>query len=128
MKFEPKQPPRLFKVGNSVKFDMQDCGVLRLEPDEQVTLVTGSGAEYDVARKDWGFYATPSLNGRLEQFGLRGVLIKNRGTGRYFILLVERGREAQFDTYCEQENLAVIAWLDSGEALDGLAARLEAPR
>lgn len=128
MKFEPKQPPRLFKVGNSVKFDMQDCGVLRLEPDEQVTLVTESGAEYDVARKDWGFYATPSLNGRLEQFGLRGVLIKNRGTGRYFILLVERGREAQFDAYCEQENLAVIDWLDSGDALDALAARLEAPR
>lgn len=128
MKFEPKQPPRLFKVGNSVKFDMKDCGSLRLEPDEQVTLVTGSGAEYDVARKDWGFYATPSLNGRLEQFGLRGVLIKNRGTGRYFILLVERGREAQFDMYCEQENLAVIAWLDSSDALDALAARLEAPR
>jgi hypothetical protein len=128
VKFEPKQPPRLFKVGNSVKFDMKDCGSLRLEPDEQVTLVTGSGAEYDVARKDWGFYATPSLNGRLEQFGLRGVLIKNRGTGRYFILLVERGREAQFDMYCEQENLAVIAWLDSSDALDALAARLEAPR
>lgn len=128
MKFEPKQPPRLFKVGNSVKFDMQDCGVLRLEPDEQITLVTESGAEYDVARKDWGFYATPSLNGRLEQFGLRGVLIKNRGTGRYFVLLVERGREALFDAYCEQENLAVIAWLDSSDALDALAARLEAPR
>lgn len=128
MKFEPRQPPRLFKVGNAVKFDMKDCGTLRLEPDEQVTLVTGSGAEYDVARKDWGFYATPSLNGRLEQFGLRGVLIKNRGTGRYFILLVERGREALFDAYCEQENLAVIAWLDGSDALDALAARLEAPR
>lgn len=128
MKFEPRQPPRLFKVGNSVKFDMLDCGTLRLEPDEQVTLVTESGAEYDIARKDWGFYATPSLNGRLEQFGLRGVLIRNRGTGRYFILLVERGREALFDAYCEQENLAVIAWLDSGDALDALAARLETPR
>jgi len=128
VKFEPRQPPRLFKVGNAVKFDMKDCGTLRLEPDEQVTLVTGAGAEYDVARKDWGFYATPSLNGRLEQFGLRGVLIKNRGTGRYFILLVERGREALFDAYCEQENLAVIAWLDGSDALDALAARLEAPR
>lgn len=128
MKFEPRQPPRLFKVGNAVKFDMKDCGTLRLEPDEQITFVTGSGAEYDVARKDWGFYATPSLNGRLEQFGLRGVLIKNRGTGRYFILLVERGCEALFDAYCEQENLAVIAWLDGSDALDALAARLEAPR
>lgn len=124
MKFDPKNPPRRFPVGNSVKFDMRDCGNLRLNSDEQVTFVTASGAEYDVAAKDWGFYATPSLNGRLEQFGLRGVLIRNRDTNRYFLLLVERGREAQFDAYCAQENLAVIAWLDSREALDDLANRM----
>lgn len=124
MKFEPKGPPRRFAVGNSVRFDMRDCGNLRLEPDEQVTFVTASGAEYDVAAKDWGFYATPSLNGRLEQFGLRGVLIRNRGTGRYFVLLVERGREPQFDAYCAQENLAVIAWMDNTDALDRLSGQL----
>lgn len=124
MKFEPEDPPRGFTVGNAVKFEMKDCGTVRLAPDEQVTFVTESGAEYDVARKDWGFYATPSLNGRLEQFGLRGVLIKNRDTGRYFVLLVERGREAGFDAYCTQENLAVIAWLDGSAALDELARKL----
>lgn len=124
MKFEPKSPPRRFTVGNSVKFDMLDCGSMHLEQDEQITFKTPTGAEYDVAAKDWGFYATPSLNGRLEQFGLRGVMIRNRDTGRYFVLLVERGRESQFDAYCVQENLAVIAWLDSTDALDQLAARL----
>ena len=124
MKFAPKDPPRRFAVGNAVKFEMKDCGTLALAPDEQVTLTTESGAEYDVARKDWGFYATPSLNGRLEQFGLRGVLIKNRGTGRYFVLLVEKGRESAFDAYCSQENLAVIAWLDSTASLDALARKL----
>ncbi|MGD1906281.1 MAG: hypothetical protein ACFB0C_09845 [Leptolyngbyaceae cyanobacterium] len=124
MKFEPKDPPRRFTVGNSVQFEIKDCGDLYLEPDEQVTFMTASGAEYDVAAKDWGFYATPSLNGRLQQFGLRGVLIRNRGTGRYFVLLVEVGKEPLFDAYCEQENLAVIAWLDNTEALDSLAAAL----
>jgi hypothetical protein len=103
---------------------MQDCGSLYLEPDEQVTFVKQSGAQYDVAAKDWGFYATPSLNGRLEQFGLRGVLIRNRDTGRYFLLLVEQGGEAKFDAYCDQENLAVIAWLDNTVALDALSAKL----
>ena len=124
VKFEPKNPPRRFAVGNAVKFEMRDCGSVTLAPDEQVTFLTEGGAEYDVARKDWGFYATPSLNGRLEQFGLRGVLIKNRGTGRYFVLLVEKGREPAFDAYCAQENLAVIAWLDSSAALDVLAKTL----
>lgn len=125
MKFVPKNPPRRFAVGNAAKFDMQDCGSLELAPDEQVTFTTEGGAEYDVARKDWGFYATPSLNGRLEQFGLRAVLIRNRGTGRYFVLLVEKGREPAFDAYCAQENLAVIAWLDTSAALDALAQKLE---
>jgi hypothetical protein len=124
MKFEAKTPPRRFTVGNSVKFDMLDCGEVRLQPDEQVTFRTATGAEYDVAAKGWGFYATPSLNGRLEQFGLRGVLIRNRDTSRYFMLLVESGKEVLFDTYCNQENLAVVAWLDSTEACESLRERL----
>lgn len=128
MKFDENKPPRSFMVGNAVKFNMNDCGSVHLDPDEQVTFVTASGAEYDVAAKDWGFYATPSLNGRLQQFGLRGVLIRNRGTGRYFVLLVEREREARFNAYCVQENLAVVAWLDSTAALDSLADKLGVPR
>jgi hypothetical protein len=124
VKFEPKNPPRRFAVGNAVKFDMKDCGTLRLAADEQVTLVTESGAEYDVARKDWGFYATPSLNGRLEQFGLRAVLIQNRGTGRYFVLLVEHGKEPAFDSYLRDENLRVVHWLDSTEACAALDEKI----
>jgi hypothetical protein len=126
MKFAAKSPPRRFQVGNAVKFEMRDCGALALEPDEQVTLTTERGGEYDVARKDWGFYATPSLNGRLESFGLRGVLIRNTITGRYFVLLVERGSEASFDAYAAQESLEIVAWLDSTAALDRLRAQIKA--
>ncbi len=124
MRFNPKQPPRLFQVGNAVKFNMKDCGRIELEQDEQLTFGTPAGAEYDVARKEWGFYATPSLNGRLEQFGLRAVLIRNRGTDRYFLLLVESGKEALFDAYCLQENLAIVAWLDSTVACEALRDKL----
>jgi hypothetical protein len=128
MRFAPKEPPRRFSVGNAAKFDMKDCGELMLSADEQVTLKTERGGEYDVARKDWGFYATPSLNGRLEQFGLRTVLIRNRETGRYFVLLVERGEEPRFDAYMARERLDVIAWMDSTAALDALARRLSSEK
>lgn len=123
MRFEEKKPPRRFLVGNVETFFMSDCGTLALEPDEQVTLVTESGAEYDVARKDWGFYATPSLNSRLERFGLRAVLVKNP-RGHYFVLLVERGREAGFERYLKSERLRVISWLDSGPCLDDVEQKL----
>jgi hypothetical protein len=98
---------------------------MRLEPDEQITFVTPAGAEYDVARKDWGFYATPSLNGRLTQFGLRAVLVKNRATRRFFVLLVESGAETRFERYCAAENLAALVWLDSSAALEDLERRLD---
>jgi len=120
MKFKPKKPPRVFSVGIGMKVPLIDCGTLSLAPDEQVTLVTESGGKYDVARKSWGFYATPSLNGRLQQLKLRGVLIRNTNTGRYFIVLVEEGKHEEFWDYLNAENLEVVYWLDTTERLDAL--------
>lgn len=123
MRIHERRPPRVFEVGFGETIEMRDCGSLELEPNEQVTLTTESGAEYDVARKDWGFYATPSLNARLESFGLRGVLVKNR-IGRYFVLLVERDKSELFARYLEIESLHVVCWLDSSDALEELEGRL----
>jgi hypothetical protein len=122
MKFTPVDPPRVFDVGQGEKkITMKDCGRVDLDPDEQVTFTTPAGAEYDVARKVWGFYATPSLNGRLQRFGLRGVLVKNR-IQQYFVLLVERGQEAAFERYVADERLTVVSWLDESGALERLEA------
>ena len=125
MQFDPINPPRKFTIGAQEQFEIMDCGKILLNKNEQVTFTTESGGEYDLTRKDWGFYATPSLNGRLPSFGLRGVLIKNRETNRFFVLLVEKGKEALFDDYCNIENLAVVAWLDCEEALENLEKKLK---
>ncbi len=126
MRFERKDPPRVFSVGRGgMPIHIKDCGRVELEPDEQLTFVTSSGAEYDVVRKLWGFYATPSLNGRLKRFGLRGVLVRNT-LGQYFVLLLEQGHELAFDRYVRDERLAIVCWLDSGEALERLCGGIEA--
>jgi hypothetical protein len=122
MKFEPKNPPRQFEVGYDVKGTIADCGTMHLAADEQITFVTEASGEYDVTRKDWGFYATPSLNGRLAGFNLRGVLVKNR-LNRFFIMLVERGKEEVFERYVRQEPLTIVTWLDTTEALSALEAK-----
>lgn len=124
MKFEPKSPPREFEVGYDVKGIIRDCGTMRLAPDEQVTFVTDEGGEYDLTRKEWGFYATPSLNGRLAGFNLRAVLVKNR-VDRFFVLLVERGKEESFDRYVRQEPLKIVSWLDSIESLQAIESALD---
>lgn len=94
---------------------MTDCARIALDPDQQVTFVTPSGAEYDVARKSWGFYATPSLDARLARFNLRAALVKN-ASGRHFIFLIERGSEQDCGGYMESEGMRMVAWLDSADA------------
>lgn len=125
MRFDAHDPPREFVVGFGDPVRLKDCGDVDLAPDEQVTFRTETGGEYDVARKAWGFYATPSLNGRLERFGLRGVLVKNRH-GQFFVLLVERGKEPLFQDYLDAEQLLVVAWLDGTAALESLEHRIKA--
>ncbi|MBI4343023.1 MAG: hypothetical protein HY599_06620 [Candidatus Omnitrophica bacterium] len=124
MQLTPVDPPRVFDVGCLVKIQLKDCGRVALEADEQVTFVTETGGEFDVVRKSWGFYATPSLNQRLPRFGLRAVLVKSPD-GKYYVWLVERGKEPDFQRYLEAERQAVVSWLDTDQALERLAKQME---
>lgn len=119
MKIDHKTPPRRFTVGRARDIEIADCAAIALAPDEQVTFTTPAGGEYDVARKSWGFYATPSLNGRLPAHGLRPALCAN-AAGQCYLLLVETGAEADFQAYLAAEAMRVVLWLDA----EGLAARL----
>ena len=104
------RPPRSFRPGRSAA-EITDCGHIRLGPDEQVTFTTEAGAENDVVRKAWGFYATGSLNGRLPRNRLRPALVRN-GQERYYVVLVEDGRLDEFRQYLGEEGLVIATWLD----------------
>lgn len=116
MKIEANSPPRRYECGFEIKRTISDCGKVHLEPNEQITFFTPRGAEFDVARKDFGFYATPSLNGRLKRFGLRAVLVRNR-KAQFYVLLVEKGHEPLFEKYMAEEKMDVVAWLDDDLSL-----------
>ena len=111
MKFNEENPPREFKVGLDNQIVIKDCGTIHMKPDEQITFVTGDGKEYDVARKDWGFYATPSMNGRLKNFGFKTALVKNE-SGMYYIMVVEKNKITLFENYLKKEKNHLIKWLD----------------
>jgi len=38
VKYNIKNPPRIFKVGTHTKFNLYDCGDIYLKDDEQLTL------------------------------------------------------------------------------------------
>lgn len=83
---------------------------LKLMTDENVTFISPSGSEYDVCRKSWGFYATPSFLTRLAPFGIRGVIVAGRG--HKWIMLVESGAENIFETDLASRGLSVLVWMD----------------
>jgi len=112
MKVNERNPPRVFHLGHEgQEITLSHVADIALAPDEQITLVTASGTEFDVVRKAWGYYATPSLNDRLPRKGLRPALVAS-GTRRY-LLLCETGKEALFRTYLEEQRMTVITWLDT---------------
>ncbi len=117
MRINKNEPPREFEVGFGPKVVMKDCAHVELAANEQITLKTDSGAEYDVARKNWGFYATPSINGRLERFGLRAMLVKNR-LEHFYVMLVERGHDTEFHQYLSDEGLKLCGCLDESTLLE----------
>jgi len=111
MKIHKKEPPRKFSVGKDGKITISDYGRIYLEPDEQVTFVTASGKEHDFTAKSWGFYATPSVNGRLIKEGFKTALVKNK-FGKYYIMIVDPDHMSDFDEYLNKENNEVVEWLD----------------
>jgi hypothetical protein len=119
MQVSELEPPRTFSTGQKGDIAIRHCADLSLEPDEMVTFLGPSGSQYDVARKSWGYYATPSINGRLANFGLRGVLVRNQ-QDKLFLLLVEKDREAEFQAYLNAEHQEIVGWLDDDRTLTRL--------
>jgi hypothetical protein len=121
-------PPRTFGVGHRGG-TLDHVADVELAHDEVITLKTPSGTELDLTRKSWGYYGTPSLNGRLREHGLRAVLAVGvpRDEGepeRMYLMLVEAGCEQDFQEYIDAEHMRVLRWLDSDEAVAEAARRL----
>ena len=113
MKIKIKKKPRIFNVnvGNS-KIQLNDTASIMLKKNEQVTFKY-LGSEYDVAKKDWGYYATPSINGRLKQYGFRTFLIKNK-RNKLYIFLVHKNKMKAFKKYCKEDNQKIVIELTNG--------------
>lgn len=92
----------------------RSIGEITLASDEQVTFATPGGAEYDVAPKDWGLYATPSLGARLPRFQLRAAFV--RSAAGLHLMLVEVGKESEFEQQMSKANITIEAWVHDGVA------------
>ena len=87
---------------------LYDCGNVELRDDEQVTVTNETGTSgYDVVRKSFGFFATPSLNHHLVQSGFRSALVECNG--RLYIVIIDN--MAEWERYRDEHGYRVIRWL-----------------
>lgn len=119
MIIEDINPARTFPVGYE-NIILRHVANIELEADEMVTFVAGE-SEYDVCRKNWGYYATPSLDKRLPGFGLRPALMRNKLTRHYFVVLVQESQLQEWKNYMIREEQELVVWLDDAVALEGLS-------
>ena len=111
MRLKKIDPPRVFKVGSfDSSINLSHVIDLNLDPDEQVTLIGDNGGEFDICRKSWGYYATPSINHRLKDFGYRTCIVES--SGRRYLHLVEQEKINEYLNYLEEQRMKILFWLD----------------
>jgi len=111
MKIEINKKPRKFKVGIK-KVTLKHYGEIYLNNNNQVTF-KNKKSEFDIVKKNWGYYATPSINHRLKKFGFRTFLIKNE-KNKFYIFLVHINKMKNFKKYCKDDKQKIILELTNG--------------
>ena len=109
-----KKRYRKFTVGKDKDIDLYDKGSIYLNNNENISIHFNEKINYDVAKKNWGFYPIPSLNKRLKKFKLKPVIVKNLELETYFLMLVvdQQRKIIEFKNYCKKEKLNIITWLN----------------
>lgn len=108
MRMKVFKNPRLFKVNN---VEVKDFGKIKLATNEMVSFVTKSKKEYDFTAQDWGFYVTPSINGRLKKEGFKIALVKNK-SGKIYIMAVEKEKIKIFNKFCTNQKKKILKWFN----------------
>ena len=105
-----KKKNRKFETGitNIVITHVAD---IKLSNDELVTIKVNKKSEYDITRKNWGFYSTPSINKRLLKYGFDSAITYNPNYGTYFMMIVEKNKKKEFIKYLKSQDMVLITWL-----------------
>ena len=112
MKIYKKKIPRVFKVGIKNKIILKDVGNVYLRDNENLTFISGKNKKYEICKKNWGFYATSSVNKRLNKEGFKTALVKN-WQNKFFVMIVDKNKKTSFKEYCNKEKYRIVQWLDT---------------
>ena len=104
-----KKKPRIFNVGKKKEIKIKDMGSVSLRSNEQLTFMHNKN-EYDITKKNWGFYATPSVNDRLKKNNFHTALVKNIHN-QYYVMIIDKEKIREFKKYLKSEKNKIVKWL-----------------
>ena len=105
-----KKKNRKFKVGLDKHFlTITHKADILLKKDEMINFKFGK-SNFDFVKKNWGFYATPSIDKRLKREGFKTAIVKNSFSNIY-IMVVHRSKIKTFYKYCRDHKQKIIKWL-----------------
>ena len=103
-----KKKKRRYNIGPVC---ITDVASIVLNNDEQITLMEKNyNFQYDICKKNWGYYATPSLNYRLKKNNLSSYIVKCKNNNKIFIHLVKKSKKKDYLLYLKSENMEIINW------------------
>jgi hypothetical protein len=70
-------------------------------------------SEFDIVKKNWGYYATPSINHRLKKFGFRTFLTLNTFK-RIYVMIVHKEKIKEFREYLKDDKIKIIKEFTNG--------------
>ena len=107
-----KKKLRKFKPSKYSDIVLKDCGKIILNDNEQLTFSDkyNKKNDYDVTKKNWGYYATPSINGSLKKNNFISYIVLNKSTNLFFIMIVHKNKKNLFLKYLKKENLKIVTW------------------
>ena len=107
MEISLKDPERIFLVGKDNNIQIKHAADITLLANEQITFLSSDNREYDIVKKEWGYYASPSINGRLKSFGFRSFLVSNN-QNKLYLMCVDSDMMNEFRSYCKDEGQKVV--------------------
>ena len=87
-----------------------------LKENQQITFIEKFKKkikEYDVVKKSWGYYATPSINKRLKKFNFRTYITKNF-YNHINIMIVHKEKDKNFKKYLKIEKMKIVKEITNG--------------
>ena len=82
-----------------------------LKHNEQITLIDNNKNQYDIVKKSWGYYSTPSINKRLKNNNHIVCIVKNIENKTFFLFSVNIKKKIEFNKYLNKNKIKVIKWL-----------------